>query len=90
MRTVDWAALQLELWMRVAAELDTAHDMAAMRLVCKTLDLAVSLTISQFPTRLAWNTHQPQRFIGENFSSAYNFSAGMLSDLRLVCLYETF
>ena len=70
MITADWEALKLELWMRVAAKLDTANDKAAMRLVCKTLDLAASLTISQLPARLALNTHQPHINNGEDFGSA--------------------
>ena len=64
----DWAALQLELWVRVAVKLDSADDKAAMRLVCKTLDLAASLTISQFPARL-----QPHNAGCEQFGSAYTF-----------------
>ena len=64
----DWAALQLELWTRVAAKLDNAIDMAAMRLVCKSLKLTASLTVSQFPALL--NAHQPHSITGENFGSA--------------------
>ena len=73
MTTADWAALELDLWMRVAAKLDTAHDKAVMRLVCKTLDLAASQTVSQLPARLAWNTHQPHIDKGKNYGSARMF-----------------
>ena len=51
-------------------KVDSAGDKAAMRLVCKTLDLAASLTVSQYPAPLGHHKPLPHKYSGENLGSA--------------------
>ena len=64
---VHWAALEIGLWTRIAAELDNTIDKAAMRLVCKSLDVAASLAVTELPGRLAYRTKELHAKDGKSF-----------------------
>ena len=61
----DWEALEIGMWIKVAAILDNTYDKASMRLACKTFDLAASLAVTQLPGRLGRHTRELHTEIGE-------------------------
>ena len=62
----QWEALEIGLWIKVAAMVDTAYDKASMRLACKIFDLAASLAVTQLPGRLGRRTRELHTEIGED------------------------
>ena len=55
---MGWAAPEVGLWTRLTAELEDKVDKASMRLVCKSLDVAASLAVTQLPAHLRFQNKQ--------------------------------